>query len=122
MSDGLRHLRPLAAVEVEERIQGVMESMEAATEDYDVLLNTAAIAEADYKRDYARAVLAVIEHSETRMTVLEREARVALYSADALRQHLISQAARNACREHLLTLRSHMEALRTLASNIRAQT
>jgi len=117
-----RHLRPLAAVEVEERIQQVMEAMESATEDYDALLNSAAEAEANYKRDYAHAVLAVITHSESKMTVLEREARVTLHSADALRNHLISQAARNACREHLLTLRSHMEALRTLASNIRSQT
>jgi hypothetical protein len=115
-----RHLRPLAAVEVEERIQQVMEAMESATEDYDALAQSAAEAEADYKRDYARAVLAVIQHGE-KMTVLEREARVTLHSADAMRHHLIAQAARNSTREHLLTLRSHMEALRTLASNIRAQ-
>jgi len=117
-----RHLRPLAAVEVEERIQQVMEAMESATEDYDALAQSAAEAEADYKRDYARAVLAVITHGEGKMTVLEREARVTLHAADALRHHLICQAARNASREHLLTMRSHMEALRTLASNIRAQT
>lgn len=120
MSD-LRHTRPLSQVEVEERIQAVMDAMESQTEHYDTISREAAEAEADYRRDSARALIAVI-NSETKMTVAERQARADLLTADAHRKHLIKQAARNSCRESLMTLRTHLDALRTLNASIRAQT
>jgi hypothetical protein len=117
----LRHTRPLAQAEIEFRIQDVIEEMERATEAYDDIAREAAEAEADYKRQHAMGVLAVINHGD-KMTVGEREARVDLHCADAYKKHLIQQAARNSRREHLQTLRAHLDALRTLNASVRVQT
>lgn len=121
MSDTIRRTRPLSQVEVEERIQRVMDEMESATEAYDDIAHEAAEAEADYRRQHAMGVLAVINHGE-KMTVGEREARVDLHCADAYKRHLIKTAARNSRREHLQTLRAHLDALRTLNASVRVQT
>jgi hypothetical protein len=116
-----RHTRPLAQAEVEERIQAVIERMESATEEYDDIAREAAEAEADYRLQHGRARLAVIQHGD-KMTVGERDARVDVMTTDAHKDHLIKQAARNSKREHLLTLRAHLDSLRTLNASIRNQT
>jgi len=121
VSEYSRHTRPLSQVEVEERIQAVIERMEDETEAYDDIAREAAEAEADYRRDSAHAKLAVIQHGE-KMTVGERDARVDVMTADAHKKHLITQAARNSKREHLQTLRAHLDSLRTLNASIRNQT
>ena len=121
MSDGLRHTRPLSQVEIEERIQSVLDRMESDTEEYDDIAQRAAVAEAHYRREAAMARLAVIQHGE-KMTVGERDARVDMMSADAHKDYLITQAARNSKREHLQTLRAHLDALRTLNASVRGQT
>lgn len=117
----LRHTRPLSQVEVEERIQRVIEAMETETEEFDDIAREAAEAEADYRRDSAMALLAVIQHGD-KMTVGERDARVDVMTADVHKRHLIKQAARNSKREHLQTLRAHLDSLRTLNASIRQQT
>jgi pyruvate kinase len=117
----LRHTRPLTQVEVEERIATVIEAMETHTEDYDDLARRAAEAEADYRRQSATALLAVIQHSD-KMTVGERGARADLMCAAEHKEYLIATAARNSKREYLLTLRAHLDALRTLNASIRGQT
>jgi hypothetical protein len=116
-----RHTRPLTQVEVEERIAHVIEAMEIHTEEYETLAHNAAEAEADFRRQSATALLAVIQHGE-KMTVSERQARADLYCADDHKKHLIATAARNSKREYLLTLRAHLDALRTLNASIRGQT
>lgn len=120
MSDPMRHTRPLSQVEVEERILRVIEEMERRAERYEDLANAAANAEADYKRDHALITLAVIQRGE-KMTVSEREAHVDAATSDAHRTYLTTQAARNSCREALLSLRGHLDALRTLNASVRAQ-
>ena len=117
----VRHTRPLSQVEVEERIQAVIEALEIETEGYDDIAREAAEAEADYRLEAGRARLAVIQHGD-KMTVGERDARVDVMTADAHKKHLIKQAARNAKREHLQTLRAHLDSLRTLNASIRQQT
>jgi len=119
MSDA-RHTRPLSQVEVEERIQFVIERMESETEEYDDIARKAAEAEADYRYEAAHALLAVIEHGG-KMTVSEREARASLLTGPAHKTYLITQAARNSKREHLQTLRAHLDSLRTLNASIRGQ-
>lgn len=121
MSDTVRRTRPLSQVEVELDIAAVVEDMEKHTEEYDDIAREAAEAEADYKRDAAHALLAVIEHSG-KMTVGERQARADLMVAGAYKRHLVTTAARNSKREYLQTLRAHLDALRTLNASIRGQT
>lgn len=120
MTDTFRHARPLAQAEVEERIAAVIESMETWTDSYDLIAQEAAEAEADYRLEAARARLAVIQHGE-KMTVGERDARVDVMTTDSHKRHLIKTAARNSAREHLQTLRAHLDALRTLNASIRGQ-
>jgi len=117
----LRHTRPLSQVEIEDRIQDVIEEMERATEEYETMSKDAAEAEADYKNRFARATLAVIEHSE-KMTVGEREARVTIMCKDEHKTYLVTQATRNSRREYLTTIRAHLDALRTLNASVRNQT
>ena len=121
MTDTYRQLRPLSQVEVEERIQVVIERMERDTEEYDEVAHAAAVAEADYRLESGRAMIALIQHGE-KMTVGEREARVNVMTADSHKNYLIRLAARNSKREHLLTLRAHLDSLRTLNASIRQQT
>jgi hypothetical protein len=116
-----RHSRPLSQVEVEERIQAVIERMETETEEYDDIAREAAEAEADYRYQAAHARLAVIQHGD-KMTVGERDARVDVMTKDSHKDHLIKTAARNSKREHLQTLRAHLDSLRTLNASIRNQT
>jgi hypothetical protein len=121
MSVDQRHLRPLSQVEVEDRIQDVIERMERDTEEYDDIAKAAAEAEADYRLESGRARLAIIQHGE-KMTVGERDARVDVMTHEAHKNYLIRAAARNSKREHLLTLRAHLDSLRTLNASIRNQT
>lgn len=121
-TDYRRRTRPLSQVEVEDRIQSVMDRMESETEAFDDIAKAAAEAEAEYRRQCAMATLAVIEHGEKKMTVSEREARVHSMTSDAHKTYLITQAARNSAREHLLSLRDLMHGLQTLNASIRAQT
>jgi len=116
-----RHSRPLAQAEVEWRIQDVIERLESETEEYDVIAREAAEAESDYRLESGRARLAVIQHGE-KMTVGERDARVDLMTHESHRNYLIRLAARNSKREHLQTLRAHLDSLRTLNASIRGQT
>lgn len=114
------HSRPISQVEIEHKIIDIIETTEQATEEFEDLSRDAAEAEADYKRKQAHATLAVIEHGK--MTVGEREARVTLMCADEHRHFLVMQAARNSKREYLLSLRGHLDALRTLNASVRNQT
>ena len=116
-----RHTRPLSLVEVEERIQRVMDAMEEETEEFDDIARDAAIAEAEYRRQSAFALLSIIEHGG-KMTVGERDARVDAMTAEVHKDHLIRQAARNSKREHLQTLRATLDSLRTLNASVRGQT
>ena len=117
----LRHTRPLTQVEIEERIDHVIEELEQHTEQYEDIARTAAEAEADYRAKSAHATLAVIQHGD-KMTVGERSARTDLMCQAEYKEHLVTTAARNSKREYLQTLRAHLDALRTLNASIRGQT
>lgn len=117
----LRHTRPLSQVEIEDQIQTVIEEMERATEEYETMGKDAAEAEADYKNRVAVATLAIIQHQAEKMTVGERDARVTVMCKDEHKRHLVLTAARNSRREYLLTLRAHLDALRTLNASVRGQ-
>lgn len=116
----LRHTRPLTQVEVESRIAHLVDAMEEATDTFEDLARKSANAEADFRKHSALAIIAQIQHGE-KMTVGERTARAEVMSSDDHRAYLIARAARDACREHLTTMREQLNALRTVAANIRGQ-
>jgi hypothetical protein len=106
---------------VEQAIATACEALEEATEQYRDVSQRAAEAEADYKREQAYTMVAMIEHGSGR-TAQERTARVEAHISDIRRAYLLADAERHAVRESLLSLRARLEALRTLSANIRAQT
>lgn len=112
-------MKVLTQVEVEERICNVLEALEERTHDFDDLAKQAAEAEADYRRIAALTMLAVIDRHQ-KMTAQERTARAEATTVDAHRRYLLTRAARDSCRESLVSLREQLNALRTLAANQRA--
>lgn len=111
----------LTRVEVESRICRLTDALEERTEDYRRLSHAAADAEAKYRAHHAMCTLAIINGaSDKKMTVDERAARADASSNEEYRTFLIATAARNSCRESLLSLRTTLDALRTLAASIRA--
>jgi hypothetical protein len=111
----------LTRVEVEERICRLTDVLEERTGDYRRLAHKAAEAEASYRAHHAMCTLAIINGAgDKKMTVDERAARADASSNEEYKTFLIATAARNSCRESLLSLRATLDALRTLAASIRA--
>lgn len=115
------HGRPLSQVEIEDMIVALSDELEKQTEAFRDVAEDAARSEMDYKRDAARAMLAVIDQ-RPKATVSERQARVDLITHDTRTVAAIHEARRHAARESLLSLRTRMEALRTLSASVRFQT
>lgn len=107
--------------QIEEHIMALSEAMEDTTHSYAEVGQRAARAEADYRREHATLIVAQLRHREGR-SVVECTATADAMVSDQRQTHLLAEAERNALREALLTQRSRMDALRTLAANVRAQT
>lgn len=102
--------------DVEAEILRLSARLEEATDEYARLITLAAQAEVDHKREWAQAVLKSVEG-----TVAQREAEAVLATYDALMQRKISEALASAQKELAISLRAQLNALQTLAANIRAQ-
>ena len=120
--------RPPAAItrlltqgEVESHILAISETLEEETYRYAELAEAAAIAEADYKYAAARKNVD-LSQSTGKMTVGERQSHVDIQCAAEFRGWKLSEAVRQSSKEALLSLRSRLDALRTLSANIRSMT
>ena len=125
MTDRLPHRPPLSAHEVEEMIQHTLATLEELVEDYADIAERAAVSEVDFKREQAQTLLAVTDAAAQRgrkMTADERSARVEVAVNDLRRVAAIAGASRESAREAMNTHRTRLEALRTLAANVRAVT
>lgn len=114
-------MRPLIQAEVEQGILNLSNALEDSTEEYATLSDVAAEAEADFKLKMARAIIGM-SASGIKATAQEKQARADLQAAEELRAWKIAEARRQAAKEHLLSLRARLDALRSLSANIRAQT
>lgn len=113
----LEHLTP-AAVDAE--IVYLSELIEQRTDEFREANQRAAESEARYKYRYATTLLAVIgEFHGTRSTVDERNAHVEQRTADEHSAYLISKAAAQSSKEALNSVRTQLDATRTLAANYR---
>ena len=120
--------RPPAAItrlltqgEVESHILAISETLEAETYRYAELSEAAAIGEADYKFVAARKSVD-LSQSSNKMTVGERQSHVDIQCAVEFRAWKLAEAVRQSSKEALLSLRSRLDALRTLSANIRSMT
>lgn len=111
----------ITQVDVETQILRVINELEDETDRYAELEDRAGEAEADYKGDFAKALLQVAATGD-KITAGEREARATKSSIDTFRAWKIEEGRRRASKEYLLTLRAKLDALRSLSANVRAQT
>lgn len=107
--------RPLSQVEIERMIAADLELLESATSDYEQALIDEAKAESAYKRQWSRTFLNV---SGARYV---KEAAADDQCSDENEARLLAAAKAKALREHMWTIRTRLESLRSLNANVRVQ-
>jgi DNA-binding transcriptional regulator WhiA len=106
---------PISQVEIEQELLRLIDALEAETEKFEVLAVDAAKKEADYKSNWAK------EYLSAKGSIKEREAW-ADYKLDQMSfDYKIAEALVKTKRESLLSLRTSIDAMRTLNANVRVQ-
>jgi hypothetical protein len=111
----------LTQADIERAIMSVSEQMEQATFNLAEIADDAAVAEADYKVAFARALWAK-EAATEKLNVGAKDAAATIETEHELRARIISAAKLSVAQESLRTMRSRMDALRTVAANLRSMT
>jgi NurA-like 5'-3' nuclease len=106
---------PISQVEVESEIMRLMELLEEHTEAFEQLATDSAKKEALYKSNWAK------EYLSAKGSIREREAWADYKLSDESYDYKISEALVKAKREKLISLRTSIDALRTLNANVRTQ-
>ena len=106
---------PLNQVDVEERLDALGERLLSEVDRYANLTVERAEAEADYKRDYHRAIL-----QAQGGTVAQKESAAHIHAAKAFRKWKIVEAQEKATQQALIALRTQIESARTISANVRA--
>lgn len=112
----------LTSHDTEQSIMGLCVALEEETYNFATLSRDEAEAEADYKQAFATTMLELASNTELKMTAQTREAFVDDKCSGAFRTLKIAQARKGAGREMLLSLRSRLDAMRTLSATLRSQT
>ena len=106
---------PISQVEIEQELLRLIDALEVETEKFEVLAVDAAKKEAEYKSSWAKEYLAA------KGSIKEREAW-ADYKLDQVAfDFKIAEALVKTKREALLSLRTSIDAMRTLNANVRVQ-
>lgn len=117
------YYRPLSPVEVEERIVALSDALADGTATYAARRLDAAQAEADFKAAYHRAVLAAAAQNRGKNAEERKAWAMTVDPVEPLyRAHLIADAVLDAAKDSQQTLRTRLDAERTLAANLRSQT
>jgi hypothetical protein len=106
---------PICQVEIEQEILRLLENLEKETESFEVLAVEAAKKEAKYKSNWAK------EYLSAKGSIKEREAWADYKLDDMIYDYKIAEALVKTKREALLSLRTSIDAMRTLNANVRAQ-
>jgi len=107
--------------EVEQQMQRLSDDLEAATELYGQQSDDAAEREYEYKHRYASRIVRLADTGRT-MTAQTRAAMADLEASAEFRLHLLANARKQTTKEVMLSLRHRIDAMRTLAANVRYQT
>jgi hypothetical protein len=107
--------RPISQVEIEDEILRLTDMLEIETETFEQLAIDSASKEANYKSAWSK------EYLGAKGSIKEREAWADYKLEDLIMQYKISEALVKSKREKLHSLRTSIDALRTLAANVRAQ-
>lgn len=106
---------PISQVEIESELMRLMGLLEEETEAFEGLCEDAAKKEALYKANWAK------EYLSAKGSIKEREAWADYKLSDDSYDFKISEALVRSKREKLTSLRTSIDALRTLNANVRAQ-
>jgi len=106
---------PISQVEIEERILVLLDELEHHTEAFESLAEDCAKKESRLKGEWAK------EYLSAKGSIREREAWADYKLADMDFDYKCAEALVKAKREKLLTLRTEVDALRTLNANVRVQ-
>ncbi len=106
---------PISQVEVEEELLRLVSVLENETEAFETLAVDGAKKEAAYKSNWAKSYLSA------KGSIREREAWADYQMNDENYDYKISEGLVRAKREQLLSLRTSIDALRTLNANVRSQ-
>ena len=107
--------------QIEEQILVLVDELEKTTDVFATCIEETARADVAYKRSYSIA-LAKRASDFPKETVAVREAKVITATIEELAVSKILGAKEKAVKEKLISLRSQLDALRTLSANVRAQT
>lgn len=109
---------PLTIGEVEERIMRLCDVLDEEAERFAQLSAERAEAEADYKYRYSRAFI----EQAGKIPVASKEAVANMIAANDFRRYRLLEARERATQSKLTSVRSQLEAMRTIAANVRFAT
>jgi DNA-binding transcriptional regulator WhiA len=115
MNGTTRRTTPISQVDVEEEIIRLLNLLEAETEAFEALAEDSAKKEARYKAEWAKAYLSATG------SIKEREAWSDYQMEKPALDYKIAEGLLKAKREKLTSLRTSIDALRTLNANVRSQ-
>jgi RNase P/RNase MRP subunit POP5 len=110
-----RRSQPISQVEIEDNLLRLIDDLEEETEAFEVLSEDLAKKESLYKANWAK------EYLGAKGSIKERESWADYKMADEQYDFKIAEALLKAKREKLLSLRTAIDAMRTLNANVRAQ-
>lgn len=111
---------PITPFEVESKLLQLMDSLESETEAFEVLSVDSAKKSARYKASWARAYIRV--SSGGKGSIKDRESLADYENEELHFDHLVAEALTKSKQQKLTSLRTEMDALRTISANVRAQT
>ncbi len=106
---------PISQVDIEHELLRLIDELEEETEAFEKLAEDASKKESLYKSNWAK------EYLSAKGSIKEREAWADYKMADENFDYKISEALVKAKREKLLSLRTAIDAMRTLNANVRVQ-
>jgi hypothetical protein len=106
---------PISQVQIEQDLLHLLDQLEEHTEAFETLAEDGAKKEARMKAEWAK------EYLSAKGSIREREAWADYKLADQNFEHKIAEALVKAKREKLFSLRTSIDALRTLNANVRVQ-
>lgn len=106
---------PISQVDIEHELMRLIEMLEEETEAFEALAEDSAKKESTYKANWAK------EYLSAKGSIKEREAWADYKLADENFNYKIAEALVKSKREKLLSLRTSIDAMRTLNANVRVQ-
>lgn len=111
----MQRSKPISQVDIETELIRLIDLLEEETEAFERLAEDHAKKEALYKSNWAK------EYISAKGSIKERESWSDYKLADDLYDYKIAEALMKSKREKLLSLRTSIDAMRTLNANVRAQ-